>query len=447
MCRDNIEPIDMVGSFLPEWIAGGLPVAEIMYSMNNSRELINLRKWSDAELFRILDFWSSVAVDHAHGGFIGAMGYDGSVVKNAPKGAVLNMRILWTFSAAARYTGKTRWREVADYAYNYCRDHFLDRKNGGIFWTVDPSGEGLNRRKQIYALAFGVYAFSEYIKISNSVEAMNHCNALFNWIEKISFDAENNGYREAFSHDGHLLEDMRLSEKDRNDPKSMNTHLHLLEAYTNLYRICDNAAVRERLLNLIDLFMTTIISPETSHLNLFFTDEWKVTTEAVSYGHDIEASWLLLEAAEATGDDALIASVRKRCRAIADAATDGLQHDGSLIHEYDPATRISVTNREWWVSAEAIVGFLNAYQMSGHSVYIEKAINVWEFISVYLIDRSVGEWRWGVDERMEPVGNDKISMWKGPYHNSRACLEIRKRCSAILKTGYSGMKNPVGHLE
>ncbi len=386
------------------------------------------RAEAETELARILAFWIDNSVDYCHGGFIGRLDNDGLVYTDAPKGGVLNARILWTFSAAYRHTNRFTYRDMADRAFQYFLDHFLDTTHGGTYWEVDARGRPLNTRKQIYGLAFAIYGLSEYYRATAEPTALKVCIELFDWIEEHSFDTVQGGYFEAFSQEGSLLTDLRLSEKDRNDPKTMNTHLHVLEAYANLYRIWPDAWLATQLRRLLHTFQQHIIDPATSHLRLFFTADWQPTADLVSYGHDIEASWLLLEAAEVLGDGPLIESIKVVSVAMARAAQEGLQTDGSLYHELDRSANHYDTHREWWVSAEAMVGFLNAYQLTGDEAFREKSVEAWQFTKDHLLDTDRGEWFWGVfDDYSRMADEDKIGFWKCPYHNARACLEVAGR--------------------
>ncbi|WP_461051283.1 AGE family epimerase/isomerase [Spirosoma arcticum] len=382
----------------------------------------------NAELTRILDFWATYSLDHQGGGFIGRMNNDGHVATDAPKGGVLNARILWTFSAAYRHTRNPAYRTMADRAYDYLRTHFLDEAYGGVYWSVDAQGRPLGTRKQIYGLAFALYGFSEYYRATANPAALETAIALFDWIEKHSFDPAHGGYFEAFSREGTLLDDLRLSEKDRNDPKTMNTHLHILEGYTNLYRVWPNARLAGQLTALLGTFLDHIVDPVTNHMNLFFTADWQPTADLISYGHDIEASWLLPEAAGVLNNNALTGQVNRVAVAMARAAAEGLQPDGSLYHELDKASGHVDTHREWWVSAEAMVGFLNAYQLTGEETFLTQSMGSWQFTKDHLLDHEQGEWRWGVLDDQSPMrGEDKIGFWKCPYHNARACLEVYTR--------------------
>lgn len=392
--------------------------------------------WSEmeTELSRILDFWKENALDEVNGGFVGQMDRNGVVNTDAPKGGILNARILWSFSAAFRHCGDEEHRKLATRAFAYLMEHFRDEEYGGVYWSVDKAGNPLSTRKQIYALAFALYGLSEFYRATNESSALEASQELFHWIEKYSFDAEFGGYFEAFSREGGLLEDLRLSEKDRNDPKTMNTHLHILEAYANLYRVWPDENLARQLKALLRVFLDHIIDAKTGHLNLFFSRDWRVTADLVSYGHDIEASWLLYEAAEVLGDQELLIKVRQMALKMAEATTEGLQPDGSLYHELDRETNHYDKHREWWVSAEAMVGFLNAYHLTLDQQYLDKSLNSWGFSKKHLLDKEKGEWFWGVyDDYNLMASEDKIGFWKCPYHNSRACLEVMHLCRKVLQ--------------
>jgi mannobiose 2-epimerase len=382
----------------------------------------------EEELSRILLFWTNNAIDHTNGGFIGKMDFSGQVHETAEKGGVLNARILWTFAAAYRHRGERIHLAMADRAYQYLQQHFRDPDNGGIYWSVDYLGNPLSKRKQIYGLAFAIYGLSEYYRVIKKIEVLDFALELYQLIEKHSFDEKRGGYFEAFTADWQLLDDLRLSEKDRNDPKTMNTHLHIIEAYVNLYRVAPNPELADRIRHLLAVFEQHIVDKNSGHLILFFDADWNPQSAAQSYGHDIEASWLLLEAAEILGDDELTEKWKKIALHIAQAATEGLQPDGSFFHEYDPGNQHYDRHREWWVTSEGMVGYLNAFQLTGDPTYWAKIEGLWAFAKKHLIDQEQGEWYWGVyDDYSKMESDDKIGFWKCPYHNTRACLELLDR--------------------
>ncbi|ALI98492.1 AGE family epimerase/isomerase [Rufibacter tibetensis] len=387
----------------------------------------------ETELERILAFWSEKTLDHQNGGFVGQIDNTGAVNPEAPKGSILNARILWTFSAAYWHTRKEEYLTIATRAFDYLITSFLDTTHGGIYWMVDPKGQPLNTRKQIYALSFTIYGMSEFHLATQNEKALQVSQELFRWIEKNSFDPEQGGYLEAFSQTGELLEDLRLSEKDRNDPKTMNTHLHILEAYANLYRAWPDQQLGNQLRRLIEVFLEKIVDTSTGHLKLFFSRDWISSPNLISYGHDIEASWLLQEAAEVLGNEALLSRVKEVALTIANATSDALLPDGSLYHELNVDENHYDKHREWWVSAEAMVGFFNAFELTGSEEFLHWSLNAWQFAKTYFLDLEQGEWHWGVhDDYTLMSKEDKVGFWKCPYHNARACLEIIHRCKKEL---------------
>lgn len=385
----------------------------------------------------ILPYWINNMVDHQQGGFYGQITGDEQVMPEAEKGAVLNCRILWTYASAYRLLGKAEYLEMATRAKRYVIDHFYDKTFGGIYWSVDYTGQPLDTKKQIYALGFAIYGLSEYYRATNDAEALTYAIHLFESIEQHSFDRVKNGYYEALDREWNEMADMRLSEKDANERKTMNTHLHILEPYTNLYRVWKDERLKTQLQNLIELFVEKIYNPETGHLQLFFDEDWQSKYNMFSYGHDIEGSWLIHEAALELGDAALLAKVEPIIKHIAVAAAEGLLPDGSMIYERTlgeltdaghPSADHTDTDRHWWVQAEAIVGYINLYQHFGDEDALNKALMCWAFTKEHLLDNVHGEWFWSVSkEGTINTENDKAGFWKCPYHNGRMCMEIKER--------------------
>ena len=373
----------------------------------------------------ILPFWTE-RMQEKTGGFLGRIDGRGRPVPDAPKGAILNARILWTFATAYRVLGDTAWRAVADRAFIQVRDHFQDPDFGGIYWSLDAQGRPLDTRKQFYALAFAVYGLAGYYHATGSKEALDLAVRLYRDIEAHSLDRSGGGYLEAAQRDWSPIADMRLSEKDRNDAKTMNTHLHILEAYTALYRVWPDEGLRMRLTALVELFLTRFTRPD-GHLTLFFDEEWKPQSTLLSFGHEIETSWLLPEAAEALGCPGLSERVKECSMRLADASMEGLQDDGSLIYETDPAVGASDTDRHWWVQAEMVAGCLCQFRLRGEPVWLERALACWSYIREHLICPD-GEWYWSVRADGSPnTLDDRAGFWKCPYHNGRMCMEILER--------------------
>ncbi len=378
----------------------------------------------------ILPFWMRKMRDAVNGGFYGQMDGNDRINQLAPKGGILNARILWAFSAAYNSLKDPKYLEIASQTKDYIFEHFFDPEFGGTYWCLEYNGNPLDTKKQIYSQAFFIYALSEYYLASGDEKCRDEAIELFRLIEKISFDREQNGYFEAYSRDWQLLDDLRLSQKDSNEKKTMNTHLHILEAYTNLYRIWKNDTLAYQLRNLINIFLDKIIDPQTFHLNLFFDENWICKSSITSYGHDIESSWLLYEAAVELHDQELTEKTKQICLRIVDAAKEGLHPDGSLIYEKDNATGHTDFDRHWWPQAEAVIGFYNAFELTGISHYLLNFTECLYFIQSNLVDHINGEWYWSIkSDGTVNRDDDKAGFWKCPYHNGRMCLEIIKRVS------------------
>jgi len=379
------------------------------------------------ELQNILDFWQNKTIDDLNGGFVGRIDNSDKIITDAPKGCVLNSRILWTFSAAYDLTKSETYLKTAERAFEYLRDHFIDKEYGGVYWTVDYKGNPLDTKKQIYALAFAIYGLSEYYINSKNQQALDIAVELYNCILKHSYDVENGGYLEALTRDCKEIDNLRLSDKDANEKKSMNTHLHLLEAFANLYRAWKNEELEEKISELIYIFLNHIIDPETHHLILFFDEKWNPKSQIVSYGHDIEASWLIEEAAKIIGNEPLLQQVRDQSVNLAIAASDGLDTDGGLWYEYDLQKDDLIKEKHWWPQAEAMVGFFNAWKITGVERFLNRSLASWNFILEGILDKKNGEWFWGIHADNTVINEDKMGIWKCPYHNSRACMELIKR--------------------
>ena len=380
----------------------------------------------------ILPFWMGKMIDARDGGFFGRIDGSGRVYDDAGKGCVLNARILWTFSAAFRILKNTDYLKTAERSKDYLLEHFFDKDYGGVFWLLDHKGEMNDGKKQIYAQAFSIYGLTEYYRITNDMKCLDKAIELFRLIEKFSYDVKFDGYFEAFSREWGTLDDLRLSAKDANEKKTMNTHLHVLEAYTNLYRIWKDDLLKNQLRKLICVFTDRIVNSQTYNLNMFFDEEWNDKTDLVSYGHNIESAWLIYEAALVLEDELITAKVKKICLSIAEASKVGIMADGSMIYEKFFRSGHTDTDRHWWVQAETVVGFLNAFTLSGKEEYLDMSVAAWRFISDHLVDRQNGEWYWSVDNNLQPnLKEDKAGFWKCPYHDSRMCLEIIERQSVI----------------
>ena len=382
------------------------------------------------ELYQnILPFWMEHAPDREHGGFYGGITNDLAIRNDVPRTAVSCTRFLWTFSQAYLVTREEKYLDIAHHAFDYLKTAFWDREFGGLYWSIDQHGQVVRDRKHHYAQAFGIYGFSEYFKATGDEKSRQLANALFDLLDVHALDPKYGGYIEGSARDWSPLSDMRLGVDDLNCQKSMNTMLHIMEAYTNFASISTDDKAAKRLCEIIRLFQDNIISP-AHHFLLYFNSDWSPLSDHISYGHDIEGSWLLLEAAEALGDETLIHEVIPSALGLAEAVLqDGIRPDGAIIHEDSPAGLVN-PNLEWWPQAEAAIGFYNAYQITGESKFKAAAAQSWDFINRHLVDQVHGGWF----KRLCPDGavdsqSLKAGPWEGPYHEARMGFEMIKRLS------------------
>jgi len=376
-----------------------------------------------------LPFWCGPALDRKNGGWMAWLSNDLMPDRSRPKGLIVNSRILWAFSAVYQARPEPVYFEMANRAFDFVMNKFWDAKHGGAFWRLDDGGKVIDDSKKTYGQAFYIYALAEFHRAFGNQSALDRAKELFELIELHAHDAKFGGYLEVCNRDWSAADaDARLSEKDMNEKKSMNNHLHVLEAYTNLYRAWREPRVAERLRELIELFLTRIPDPRTKHLHHFFNEQWKVRSDTYTFGHDIEASWLLCEAAGELNNVKLLERVRAIALQMAGAVfNEGFGADGGLCYE-GRAGKIIDAGRECWPQAEALVGFLNAFELSGNQAFFAAALQTWKFIEANLVDRVHGEWFWRINPDGQPDRKlPKVSEWKGPYHATRACLETLRR--------------------
>ena len=391
---------------------------------------MSLRADARAEGLRLLDWWADHLVDEARGGFLGEIDADDQPVPDAPKGVILNTRLLWFFSAMADWLGDARALNLAHRAAGYIRERFLDGEQGGLYWLLDAEGQSLDDKKQAYAQAFAIYALAEYYHATQDETALAFASELQALIERRFWDKAQGGYIEALSRDWQPLFDPRLSDKDIAVPKTMNTHLHVLEAYTRLHVVAASEDTEAALRRVLTVMLERFAGSD-GHLRLFFEMDWTDRTTSVSYGHDIEASWLIWEAAEVLGDAILRTQARPVVLALAESARrEGLSTDGALAYETSHDGQID-RDGEWWGQAEALIGFVNAWQMTGDTAWLETADKVWAHTKAQYGAGGTNEWTWYAAsagrEKIYKAEQYKAGMWKCPYHNGRAMIELDRR--------------------
>ena len=369
----------------------------------------------------ILPYW--LGLKDPKGGFYGEVSSDGKVLYDAPRGVILNARIIWSFASAYQALHETSYLVAAVHARDYFLEHFCDHKYGGVYWSVDKDGERLDTKKQLYAQGFAIYGLSELYKVTKDDEVLKNAINLYKVVETYFADRENGGYIEALARDFSPLEDMSLSAHDINADKTMNSHLHILEAYANLYQVWPEEELKGAVERLLDIIGTKVMAAD-GHLQLYFRKDWSVMPGGVSYGHDIETSWLALECAFALKDLDIVNRVRPWALAMGKAGNEGLLPDGSLRYEklldgtFDDS-------RQWWVQAESVVGNLWLWKYHSDPQGADRALAAWKFIKEHLVDAAAGEWWWAMLPDGKPdLSQPKAGFWKCPYHNTRMCLQV-----------------------
>lgn len=381
-----------------------------------------------AELENIGRWWLTYAPDQHGGGFHGEIAADNTPVPGAEKGLVMNARILWFFSEAAQFRGNADYRLAAERAYRYLQDYFYDARHGGYYWSVNADGSPGRDKKQVYAQSFVIYGLSAYYRLTRDAEALDAALACFELIEKHCVDTGGQGYYEACTREWDRIEDVRLSEKDLNSPKTMNTHLHIVEAYTSLYQVSGEKRVGRALACGLTLFDRFIIDHKTGHLRMFMGSDWEDQSTEWSYGHDIETAWLLYKALKALGDKSQLQQWLPTISQLAEVClSQAVDDKGGVMDGYVMASGEYHTQRMWWVQAEGLVGFLTAYKLTGEERYWQAVQKLWDFIQRYQLDRQYGEWHWHSTLDAPDRDRDyKVGFWKGPYHNGRAMIECAR---------------------
>lgn len=394
-----------------------------------------LSEQMSAEGHRILEYWRNNVL-LTDGSFHGEVTGSGEILPNAPRGLVLAARILWTYARAitSGFEDTPVNRRIADGAYKFLRKHFWDPDYLGFYWLLDGNNQPLQDFKHVYGQSFAIYALAEYYRVCAAPDVLQLAQLTYQLVERHAADLEHAGYYESFTREWQRKVNLEGSPVNHGGPKSMNSHLHILEAYSGLYQVWPSPELKARLTALLDVLTTHVVDPEQRRYQLYFNADWTpLEADLVSFGHDIEGSWLMLEAAEIVASDDHVARCRTLALRMVDAVlATGLDTDYGILNE-GRGNQIIDDRKDWWPQAEAVVGCVNAYQVSGDPRYLETAHGVWTFIAQHLLDRAHGEWHLSAtrdgrtDDRFP-----KVSPWKCPYHNARACFEVQHRLTAQL---------------
>lgn len=374
---------------------------------------------------KLAPFWEGLK-DEEYGGYYGYMDFDLKVDPKYEKGCILNNRILWFFSNAYMLLGDVEFKKAADHAYHFLKEYGIDREYGGVYWSLTYDGKPKDTVKHTYNQAFAVYALSSYYNAVKDEEALALAFQIRDTIEKNCVDSEGY-YMESFSRTFSPEENDKLSENGVMAERTMNTLLHVMEAYTELYRISGDEQTGERLRFMLDTVAGKVYNPELGRQEVFFDKAWNSLIDLYSYGHDIEAAWLIDRGLEVLGDEAYMEKLAPMTEAIANNIYERAYVGHSLLNEAENG--IPDTTRVWWVQAETVVGFVNAWQKHPQEKkWLDAAKDVWEYIKKYLVDKRDGsEWFWSVDENGLPSHKPIVEPWKCPYHNGRMCIEVIRR--------------------
>lgn len=380
----------------------------------------------------ILPFWEKYDVDEENGGFYGVVTREGMPVKGGTKCLVLNARLVWTFASAYRILKDEKYLKLAKRAYDYFCEYFIDKQYGGCYFMLDCKGNAIDDKKFVYGQAFAIYALSEYCRATGDTEARDKAVAIRDLLEQHAYTPDHPGYIEILARDWSYNPANQGSNinPEAEATKTMNTHLHLIEAYTGLLRVLRTPEQIAKVRQHLNIMLDKVYDSEIHHFKMFFRDDWSWTTPEISYGHDIEGTWLMTETAEVLGEKGMEEKSAPKCLAMAAACLEeSILPDGSMIYEYNPVTRHINTNRSWWVQAETVVGFLNAWQMSGEQRFLDASLKAFEYIDLFVVDHEYGEWFTMLGNSGEVLSGyeSKIDGWKCPYHNARMCFEIIER--------------------
>lgn len=383
----------------------------------------------------LIPFWKSMR-DEQNGGFYGYLGYDLRLDRQAVKGCILNSRILWFFSNAYLLLGDEELLDYAGHAYLFLTEHCLDRENGGIYWSVTYDGRPEDTTKHTYNQAFAIYALSAYYEASGNEEALKTAEQLYRIIEEKCRDEY--GYLEAFTVSFEPEVNDKLSENGVIAEKTMNTLLHVFEAYTGFYHASGKKEAADQLRYMLTLFEEKVYNRELGRQEVFFDRKWNSLIDLYSYGHDIETAWLVDRGLEVLGDETYTERLSPVTKEITENIYRRAYKDHSLLNESENG--IADTTRVWWVQAEAVVGFLNGWQKTPErKEYLKAAEDIWQYIREYLIDRRNGsEWFWALDQNRKPLEKPIVEPWKCPYHNGRMCIEVIRRTQDDSQTVLCG---------
>ena len=383
----------------------------------------------------IVPFWYDKTIDRENGGYTINHDQQGQPLGPGTKMIVSQARTVWLFSRLARAGYRPEeYLEAAEHGYRFLTEKMWDHEHGGFYWQVDATGDQqLAPRKHLYGQSFALYGISEYYLAGGKDEAREFAVRFFNLLEEKAYDQTYGGYRESFEPDwtetpagvsNHMGVPAEL--------KLMNTHLHLLEALTTFYRATKHPVARERLLELINVQSNTVVRKNIGACTDKYDRDWTPRLDGnyaqVSYGHDIENVWLLMDACNAIGvSNYPFADLYHTLYDYSltfgyDHAQGGFYYTGSFN---EPATN---RDKSWWVQAEALASALHMFRFTNDGKYLSVFQKTFGYVEQNMVDWDNGEWHHIITPNGTVQGS-KASPWKAGYHNGRAMIE----CIEILK--------------
>jgi mannobiose 2-epimerase len=401
------------------------------------QDKLNLEEFKlelESELREILHYWMQYTPDPVFGGYYGRIDNNNQVYPESPRNSLLYSHILWAFSAAFNRSQDKKYLRYAERAYEYIKFFFEDPKFGGVYLAVDHRGNKLDSTKRIDGQACCISALSEYYKAIKEQDLLEYAVNLYRLIELHAYDQKRKGYYQSHPENWSGLDERERKSGNLMDAKTAKTHICLLEAYTNLFSVWKNAGLRNQIENLLEVFAHHFVDAESHHLCLSFDEEWNSKSKSISLGDEIEAAWILQQAAEAIKHKGWSLTMKGLALRIAEAVCEGWNEQEGLFHQAN--LNKFVKERYGWAQAEAMVGFYNAYQVCCEERWLNKSLATWEFIKNFIKDSVNGEWFAAVDEKLVVMNElDKAGSMKSPYHNVRACLELIQRMTAqpVLK--------------
>lgn len=361
-----------------------------------------------------LNFWSTNVLDNTYGGFYGGLDYEGNNILKHSKGIILNARILWSFAKTTNSLGTDKYAKILKRSYEYIHKHFKDTDVGGVFWELNYKGEPINTKKECIAQAYAILALSEYYKVTKQQEVQNWVISLYHFVERHFYNPTDNSYTNAIK---------KELEHTNDFTKNLGTYLHLLEAYSSLYKIYRNETLKERIENLIEIILDKFLQHD-NYCEMSFDENWKTTTKQISYGHNLEVPCILMDACESIQTKKYQEEILEKLESYSKEVMIQLNALGGIYPSKDIVENKYVKELYWWTQTEGMIAFQKLYKKTANETYLHFVDRLWQLIQHNFLDSKNGEWHEKLDVNKEPIPSNKVGMWKSPYHITRMCMQF-----------------------